>query len=170
MKLGSRLNNAVLNLRNALSFYDERPLIEPVDFVPLVRDWFQQFVLPLYPDAPDRFLAIQFLFETPEYEIPVTKSSCLRFIDLIKQFSYSDQNDFIRAIAELINNLVIHRHPEWLDLAQGDYEYYYCVETDEVVLSGKILGLLTLSGENWGGEANLVPATRSILKKAGVQL
>jgi hypothetical protein len=171
MKLSSRLNNAIFNLRDIVSPYAENASIELTEFVYLIRDWFRQFVLPLYPESPTEFPAIRFLFETPASDLPVTQSSCLRFIELVKQFSYRDRNHFISAISNhLINDLVIHRHPEWLDLAQGDYEYYYCATTDEVVLSGQILGELTLSGQAWKGKTVLIPATRTVLTKAGVTL
>ena len=170
MKLGSRLSTAILNLRNNISSYTESASIKLTEFVYCVRDWFQQFVLPLYPESPGNFVAIRFLLETPESEIPVTRTSCLRFIELVKQFSYRDKNDFISTISNLINDLVIHRHPEWLDSAQGDYEYYYCAVTGEVVLCGEIQGALTLSGQMWKGETDLIPATRAVLMKAGVLL
>lgn len=170
MKFGSRLSTAMFNLRYIVSSHGETASIKPTEFVHLVRDWFQQFILPLYPESPDNFVAIQFLLETPQPEIPVTRTSCLKFMELLKHFSYRDRNHFISAISNLINDLVIHRHPEWLDLAQGDYEYYYCAIKDEVVLCGEIHGALTLSGQAWEGEADLIPATRAVLIKAGVLL
>ncbi len=170
MKLSSRLNNAIFSLRDIVSPYSENESIEPTEFLYLIRDWFQQFVLPLYPESPTKFPDIRFLFKTSVSDIPVTQSSCLRFIELVKQFSYRDRNHFISTISDSINVLVIHRHPEWLDLAQGDYEYYYCATTDEVVLSGQILGELTLSGQEWKGETVLIPATRTVLMRAGVPL
>jgi hypothetical protein len=171
MKLSSRLNNAIFNLRDIVYPHAESESIEPTEFVYLIRDWFRHFVLPLYPESPTKFPAIRFLFETPAFDLPVTQSSCLGFMESVNQFNYRDRNDFISAISDhLINDLVIHRHPEWLDLAQGDYEYYYCATTDEVVLSGEILGELTLSGQEWKGETVLIPATRTVLMRAGVPL
>jgi hypothetical protein len=170
MKLGSRLNIVLFNLRDIVSSHAESASIEPTEFVCLIRDWFKKFVLPLYPESPARFLAIRFLLETPESELPVTKASCLRFIELVKQFSYRDRNHFINSISDLVNDLVIHRHPEWLDSAEGDYEYYYCPTTDDVVLLGEICGVLTLSGQGWEGEAALIPATRAVLMRAKISL
>jgi hypothetical protein len=170
MKLGSRLNVVLFNLRDIVSSHSKSAFIEPTEFVYNIRDCFQQFVLPLYPESPAKFLAIRFLLETPESELPVTRASCLRCIELVKQFSYQDRNHFISEISYLINELVIHRHPEWLDPAQGDYEYYYCPTKDEVVLCGQICGALTLNGQLWEGEADLLPATRTVLMRAGVAL
>lgn len=170
MKLNSRINAAVTTLRDIASSHSNCASIEPIVFVQQIRVWFQQFILPLYPKSPQDFLAIQFLLETPESEIPASTASCSRFIKSVEQFSYQDRNHFIRAIADLINDLVIHRHPEWLDPLQGDYEYYYCPTTGEVVLCGEFGGVLTLSGQIWEGEVALRPAKRTALVKVGVLL
>jgi hypothetical protein len=168
MKFNSRLNTAIVNLRNISASHTDDQLVEPTKFVCHIRYWFLQFVLPLYPKSSEYFLAIQFLLEIPEPEIPATIASCSRFVRLIEKFSYRDRNDFINSISYLINDLVIHRHPEWLDSCEGDYEYYYCATTDEIILLGEIRGTLKLNGQTWKGEAALIPATRSVLIKAGV--
>lgn len=170
MKFNSRLNAALTTLRKVVSSHSNCKSTGTVVFVQQIRVWFQQFILPLYPESPEEFLAIQFLLGTPESEIPATTASCSRFIQSVEQFGYQDRNHFIRSIAGLINGLVIHRHPEWLDPLQGDYEYYYCPTTGEVLLCGEFGGVLTLSGHIWEGEVALHPATRTVLVKVGVLL
>ena len=170
MKLNSRLNAAVTTLRDIVSSHSICASVEPIVLVQQIRVWFHQFILLLYPKSPQDFLAIQFLLETPESEIPATTASCSRFIQSVEQFSYQDKNHFIRAIADSINDLVIHRHPEWLDPLQGDYEYYYCPRAGEVLLCGELGGVLTLSGQIWEEELTLHPAKRTALVKVGVLL
>ncbi|MBD2089931.1 hypothetical protein H6F67_08700 [Microcoleus sp. FACHB-1515] len=170
MKFNSRLSAAVTALRDIVSAQGERESSQPAVFIQQIQGWFEQFILPLYPESPKQFLAVRFLLETPVAEIPATPASCSRFKQFVEKFSYRDRSNFIRSIANLINDLIIHRHPDWLDPLQGDYEYYYCPTTDEVVLEGECGGTLTLSGQPWDGGKSLVPAKRSILVKAGVLL
>ncbi|MBD1918348.1 MULTISPECIES: hypothetical protein [Cyanophyceae] len=115
MKFNSRLNAAVTTLRDVISSHRNCKSIGTVVFVQQIRVWFQQFILPLYPESPEEFLAIQFLLGTPESEIPATTASCSRFIQSVEQFRYQDRNHFIQSLAGLINDFVIHRHPKWLD-------------------------------------------------------
>jgi hypothetical protein len=168
MKFNSRLKNAVTTLREIASSQGNCESINPAIFVQQIRVWFQNFILPLYPKSPKEFLGIQFLLETSDSEIPSTTASCLKFIQSVERFSYRDRNQFIQSIADFINDLVIHRHPLWLDPLQGDYEYYYCSTTSEVILCGEFGSELTLSGETWERNTVLLPAKRSVLVEAGV--
>ncbi|MBH8564912.1 hypothetical protein I8748_22465 [Nostoc sp. CENA67] len=164
MKFYTRLNIAITTLKDIVHSQHDCNL----SFVRKIREWFQQKVLPLYPQSVEDFLAIKFLLETPESEIPITRESCSRFVHCVEKFTYQDRNQFISSVAGLINDLVIHRHPELLDPFQGEYEYYYCPATDEIILCGEIGGSITLTGQMWEKDASLFPAKRSTLLLAGI--
>ncbi|GAC1462204.1 MAG: hypothetical protein NVSMB70_08710 [Chamaesiphon sp.] len=170
MKFNTRISIALNRLIEIACSYSEKQLNSPVALARAIREWVRPFILPLYPKSPKNFIEIKFLLETPDSEIPVTQEGCLCFLESVKKFVYRDRNDFICSVAYLINKLVILRHPEWLDSYEGDYEYYYCFETDEIVLLGQFTGTITLDGTEWKENAMLLPAKRSVLVKAGLRL